>query len=151
MTPVEIEKLVWDCTIRPVKLIQVGECIECNSHHKVHGYTRVTVRGKETPLHRLVYEILHGKVSSDLVIRHRCDNRGCCNPDHLIHGTDGDNIRDAVERGDMNKGINNGQCRLTGTQINEIKNSKERSRPLELRYGISRRTVYNIRKGVTHA
>ena len=150
MTLTELETLIWSYTIKPVRLIQIGDCIECSSHHKVHGYTRITVNSKEIPLHRFIYELLNGEVSIDLVIRHKCDNRGCCNPDHLTHGTNGDNIRDAVERSSMNKGINNGQCRLTGAQINEIKNSKERSRPLELRYGISRKTVYNIKKGVTH-
>jgi hypothetical protein len=38
----------------------------------------------------------------DFVVRHRCDNSMCVNPDHLEHGTQADNINDAIERGHMN-------------------------------------------------
>ena len=33
------------------------------------------------------------------VVRHSCDNPPCVNPDHLLEGTQRDNVNDAVERG----------------------------------------------------
>lgn len=38
------------------------------------------------------------------VVRHICDNPPCINPDHLIEGTQKDNINDAVERGRVKGG-----------------------------------------------
>jgi hypothetical protein len=43
------------------------------------------------------WEALDGKV-----VRHRCDNPPCFRFDHLELGTIGDNVRDAVERGQHN-------------------------------------------------
>lgn len=48
--------------------------------------------------HRLVL-IAKGHDMEGLVGRHKCDNKRCVNPDHLIPGTHLDNHRDAVERG----------------------------------------------------
>jgi len=33
------------------------------------------------------------------VVRHRCDNPPCINPEHLITGTQGQNIQDMIDRG----------------------------------------------------
>lgn len=50
-------------------------------------------------VHRLVYKLVHQKDITGLVVRHTCDNPRCLNPDHLIIGSNLDNVRDRVERG----------------------------------------------------
>ena len=52
-------------------------------------------RGRQVAAYRFVYCVLErAVVSESTVIRHRCHNRLCCNPAHLVEGTRADNKRD---------------------------------------------------------
>jgi hypothetical protein len=50
--------------------------------------------------HRMAWALAHGELPpADMVVRHACDNPPCCNPAHLILGTQAENHRDMVVRG----------------------------------------------------
>lgn len=52
-------------------------------------------RGKQIYAYRFVHCVLTRTVASyDDVVRHRCNNRRCINPDHLELGSRGDNMMD---------------------------------------------------------
>ena len=58
---------------------------------------------KSERVHRTAFLIANGwlprgKGGSSLLIRHTCDVRLCCNPEHLIVGTALDNVNDAISR-----------------------------------------------------
>lgn len=44
--------------------------------------------------HRLAYSVWVGHFPTVLHVLHTCDNRACCNPDHLWLGTHVDNMED---------------------------------------------------------
>jgi len=56
---------------------------------------KVIFAGKQHYAYRFIYCVLTETIaSSDDVVRHRCANRLCINPEHLELGSQGDNKRD---------------------------------------------------------
>ena len=85
----------------------------------MYGYFRYN--SKMIYAHRFAYLLLHGELPADQMIRHKCDNPLCCNPAHLIAGTQADNMQDAIERGRIAKGENIGGSILTKSNVRKIK------------------------------
>jgi hypothetical protein len=48
------------------------------------GYGRVSHNGRPVAVHRRYYEILCGPIPAGFHVHHRCRNRACVNPDHLV-------------------------------------------------------------------
>ena len=66
-------------------------CIESNTA----GRRRTRFRGRQVAAYRLIYCVLNQRVASfDDVVRHRCNNPRCMNPDHLEIGSRADNRGD---------------------------------------------------------
>lgn len=84
-------------TIHPIT-----ECWEWNLM-KRKGYgvvdyeTRAFMHCKTESVHRISYTVFKEPVSTKEVIRHRCNNKSCCNPDHLEPGTQAQNMQDRTE------------------------------------------------------
>lgn len=71
--------------------------------------------------HRIMYAITHGEIPDGLIVRHKCDNPPCVNPEHLEIGTHQDNFADRDKRGRAAKGEKNGNVKLTQAQVDEIR------------------------------
>lgn len=54
---------------------------------------------KAVRAHRLAFLLSGGCIPEGMMLRHKCDNRICCNPSHLIPGTAKENSSDMVSRG----------------------------------------------------
>ena len=69
------------------------------------GYGRLKVsmgnrhQFRFTAAHRYAWELWIGPIPDGMFVLHKCDNRGCCNPEHLFLGTQADNIRDMHRKG----------------------------------------------------
>lgn len=66
----------------------------CNSA----GYGQLTENKKYWLAHRYAYACVNSNLNDNLVIRHICHNTKCCNPDHLVLGTQKDNYHDSIEK-----------------------------------------------------
>lgn len=109
---------------------------------KTDGYGHYGSPGWHT--HRLSWILINGNIPFGLMICHHCDNRCCCNPEHLYLGTDETNAQDMVMRGRC------GNSRLTEDQVIKLRMEYQAGttqRILAARYGISLLQVKNIIHG----
>ena len=100
------------------------ECWEYQGTLNHDGYGQITDDYRRTRrVHRLMYEACCEPLASSQVVRHTCDNRSCCNPNHLVVGTQADNIHDCVARGRFpdRAGETNGRARLTQELVDDIR------------------------------
>jgi len=100
---------------------ELGPCWEYNGPKFANGYGQIKVDGIPKLAHRFVYQHKVGEIPNGHVIRHKCDNKPCINPSHLLTGTSADNSRDAVERGRMARGLNNINGKFSEEEIVEIR------------------------------
>jgi len=85
------------------------------------GYGATRRAGKWVLAHRLSYELYKSDIDAGIVVRHRCDNSICVNPDHLEIGSAGDNVRDSVRRGRISRGERRPAAKLTAAQVIAIR------------------------------
>lgn len=62
------------------------------------GYGRVVVDGRTWFAHRFAC-VLDGRDPDGFISCHLCDNKSCCNPDHIQLADSAENSRQAKERG----------------------------------------------------
>ncbi len=79
-------------------------CIEWTFNTDRGGYGKVGLFKQTFPAHRMAYYLYYGVDPCDLMVRHKCNNRLCCNPDHLELGTAQDNADDRERSGNTYRG-----------------------------------------------
>lgn len=117
------------------------------------GYGRVDIKhasggGSVYLAHRVAYMLEHGAMPPrPLVVRHTCiDSRSCCNPAHLIAGTQAENMQDRQRQGRTasKSGERNPRALVTAREVVLIRAAYaagEKQRAIGERYGITESTV----------
>src|SRR3972149_473922 len=83
-----------------------------------NGYGQTNVTGTTKRAHRIAWKLSKGETPPGL--RHICDNRPCCNVDHLTPGTQQENVRDRQIRGRQARGERQGNAHLTERKVKRI-------------------------------
>lgn len=116
-------------------------CWEWCGKRDAAGYGVLNLDQVPHRTHRLAYETWVGSIPDGLLIRHKCDNPPCINPEHLETGTHADNARDKVKRGRAPR-------KLTEQDVLDIRREYGygvlTQQMLADVYGVSRSTVGNV-------
>ncbi|MEB0898147.1 HNH endonuclease [Citrobacter freundii] len=129
----------------------LSDCIEHNQKQN-YGTTSTRINGKTVAirLHRKAYcESVGVSIESikGRVVLHMCDNPRCINPEHLVLGTQLENVRDMEIKGRGNhvSGERNGSAKLTAEDVLEIRSSTLSNRKIASIYGLSDSYISSIR------
>lgn len=142
------EKWTYNGPSKEIKYeVNENECWNCTSHSAYgDGYPKLIRNGKKYRMSRYIYEMMKGDIPEGMVIMHKCDNPRCINPDHLVAGTQSDNMKDMFEKGRNHVGP--GRV-LTDEDIQDILNDKRSHAELARLYEVHYNTIWNIRNGRT--
>ena len=113
------------------------------------GYGVIKTQQRQYKVSRYVFSLVNGSIPSGTVVRHKCDNRLCCNPDHLELGSYQDNTNDMVLRGRSKRGIKHHNTRLSEDDVIEILTSNLPQKVFVDKFDIGPQHVSNIVKGKT--
>ncbi len=126
--------------------------------HCSKGYGNVWFGGRCRQAHCVAYELRVGPIpdgfdGKPLQVRHSCDNPPCINPNHLLVGTNLDNMRDREERGRGNQpsGEECGRSKITARHVILIRRCSDlfNTRELAEMVGLDAPQVARILRGMS--
>lgn len=126
------------------------ECWEWTACRLPTGYGLLSWMGTTHRSNRIAWLITYGDIPDGLHVLHSCDNRACCNPNHLFLGTNLDNVHDRETKGRHHdcSGQNNSRAKFSQSQVDEIRqryaSQKTSLRLLGREYGVAFTTIGRI-------
>lgn len=132
-------------------------CILCESISNDDGYGRVTYKGRQVRAHRLAYAQANDLDLATMVgvVMHTCDTPACINPEHLVLGSQQDNMADKVSKGRQALGTGLPQAKLTEAIVLECRAryvsrcSTNGVRALAVEYGVDSTVMSRAIRGTT--
>ena len=102
------------------------------------GYGNVCINNKTYMAHRVSWFLAGNTIPTCHVLRHKCRNRNCLNPEHLETGTQAENANDKIRDGTAGK-------KLNAQQVLEIRaRATESQRKLGKEYGVSHKSICRV-------
>lgn len=111
----------------------------------VKGYGVMRVDGETVYVCR---ELLGTPPDEKSIAAHSCGRgqHGCVAKRHVRWTTQKDNIADTLAHGTRNRGVRNGQAKLTAADVLAIRASRKTAPALAAEFGVSHWTIKDIRK-----
>jgi hypothetical protein len=89
-----IEERFWS----KVDIKGLNECWPWKGYINPSGYGLFRYYDRYIGAHKIALILSKENIPEDSIACHKCDNRKCCNPNHIYPGTNSDNQRDRYER-----------------------------------------------------
>ncbi len=103
--------------------------------------------------HVASYRLYKGDIPEGKLVRHTCDNKPCVNPEHLVLGTQLDNMADCVERRRIATGEQQGLSVMTEERVRDLRRRHAAGgvtqTALSVEFGISQATTSQIVRRIT--
>ena len=134
----------------------MSECkLSTYAIHTAGTHPRVRFRGKMIQHSHLIYAQANDIDVDDIkgkVIMHTCDNPACVNPEHLVLGTQQENVQDMWNKGRQGvkgmPGSKHPMAIINEDVVREIRSNKQDSGKVRAaRYKVSTATISMIRTG----
>ena len=143
----DVENRFWS----HVDIKSIDDCWNWTGCTKSSGYGAFRIggrKGKTISANKFAYEITKGEIPEKHDVCHKCDNRLCCNPNHLFVGTRKQNMIDCVNKNRIARGEKHGSSVLTKAQVTEIRSKyipyKYSQFRLAKEYSVARTTIQEI-------
>lgn len=142
---IPIEERFWS----KVDIKSDDDCWNFLGFKNSDGYGRIGTSGNKTEgSHRIAFRLSKGGIPKGSVVMHTCDNPSCCNPHHLILGSQNDNIQDMIQKKRFVKYSKIKASKFTEEEIKEIRDKYTGMRgekiQLSKEYKCSPTTITNI-------
>ena len=126
------------------------ECWEWRGRKTSGGYGEISIKGVKYSAHRFSLSLVVGPLTDpNVVVRHKCDNRRCVNPNHLETGSHQENMADRQLRDRTARGQHNGRAKITEDDVRRIRADTRIAGEIAKEYGITETAVRFIRKRQT--
>ena len=123
------------------------------------GYGNVRINKRYLKSHRVSWEISNFEIPAGYIVMHVCDNPSCCNPAHLMLGTNQSNFCDMIFKGreqfKKNKaiGVRNTNAKLTDESVRQIRklysDGSMDQYKLATKFGVSQSNIGSIVRNET--
>lgn len=143
--PPEVRARFWSKVARGAE----HECWEWKASRTRHGYGNFGYRGHSFRANRIALLLTKGPIPADMHALHTCDNRACCNPNHLFAGTVQQNNAQRDAQLKCTKGEKHHTAKLKNEQVLEIMRAVGTHSEIARRYGVYPTTIWKIREGKT--
>lgn len=142
----------WKNEFERLAVIETDDCVEWDGPSDLNGHGRVFYDYKNHRVGALALENrnITANEKTDFVL-HRplvCHNPKCMNYRHLYWGTHKDNMNDKLQDGTSMKGSLHPRAKLDENKARLIRNSKDSDLQLSKIYGVDRKVIWSIRKGL---
>lgn len=122
------------------------DCWEWKGDKSSEGYGRLG-RDPYLAAHRISFYLHYGHMDLEKVVHHKCNNKSCVNPNHLMLISQVENMRQATIDGKMNNGKNFKNKKLNEQAIKVIRyyvNKGVKKAKLAKLHKVHVGTIYNV-------
>lgn len=143
--------------LKNITILKYDRCWIWKKGLTYDGYGVFYLGKKQIRCHIFSFRLFRGKIPKCFLVCHTCDNRKCCNPNHLFLGKDVDNVRDMMFKGrhssithpeKIPKGENHCHAKLNNEKVLKIRkwfsSKKYTVREMSKIFKVGKRTIKDV-------